>query len=121
MAIAFIPNPLELPCVNHLDGDKTNSAVSNLEWTTHSGNVRHARDAGLCYYPNVFDDGASSSGREKLTREQVEYIRSVYRPYDKEFGARPLARRFGLDHSNIRRIASGRNYVTRAVIQTNED
>lgn len=113
VAVAFVLNPNNLPCVNHIDGVKGNNSVDNLEWVTHSENVRHARDTGLCYYPNVFDDGASSSKREKLTKEEVEYIRSVYKPHDKEFGARPLARKYGVDHSCIHRLASRKNYITR--------
>lgn len=35
---AFIPNPLNLPCLNHKDEDKTNNAASNLEWCTHAYN-----------------------------------------------------------------------------------
>jgi L-2-hydroxyglutarate oxidase LhgO len=44
VAQAFIPNPLGLPHVNHMDGNKANPMASNLEWSTHSKNMCHARD-----------------------------------------------------------------------------
>lgn len=42
VANSFIPNPNELPQVNHIDGDKTNNCVDNLEWCTNQDNVIHA-------------------------------------------------------------------------------
>lgn len=43
----FIPNPNNLPEVNHKDGDKSNCYEWNLEWCTHSGNMLHAYRTGL--------------------------------------------------------------------------
>lgn len=39
VAIAFIPNPNNLPCVNHKDEDKMNNIYTNLEWCNHRYNV----------------------------------------------------------------------------------
>lgn len=47
VAQAFIPNPQFKPCINHLDGNKLNNNVNNLEWVTYSENNKHAYDKGL--------------------------------------------------------------------------
>lgn len=46
-ARTFIPNPLNLPMVNHKDGDKTHCTYDNLEWSTAKDNLNHARRIGL--------------------------------------------------------------------------
>lgn len=40
VAEAFLPNPESKPIIDHIDGDKTNNALSNLRWVTYSENSR---------------------------------------------------------------------------------
>lgn len=47
VAEAFIPNPDCLTEINHIDTNKQNNKASNLEWTDHSGNMRHAYAHGI--------------------------------------------------------------------------
>ena len=47
VARAFIPNPDNMPTVNHKDGNKLNNCVSNLEWVSYSENNTHALRTGL--------------------------------------------------------------------------
>ena len=47
---AFIPNPLNKPHINHIDGNKQNNDLSNLEWATNKENSQHAVNLGLTTY-----------------------------------------------------------------------
>lgn len=47
LAEAFIPNPNNLPCVNHKNGNKKDNRIENLEWCTAAYNNQHAYDIGL--------------------------------------------------------------------------
>ena len=112
VAQAFIPNPDNLPQVNHKDGNKQNNCVENLEWCTSSYNVKHAFDTGL-----------------KTQKKGIENVcsKSVYQ-YDKNMNLlkvwgsmKEVEREIGVNHSAILRCAKKKQktaggYVWRYVI-----
>lgn len=95
VGLVFLDNPDNLPTINHKDGNKKNNHISNLEWATYGENNKHAYDNGLKH--------------KKLSKEDIEYIQKVYKPYDKEFGSRALSKKFGVSQGRISGVARGVN------------
>lgn len=66
VAKAFIPNPDQLPEVNHEDGNKHNPSKDNLKWCTRAYNAEHAANNGL--YPASFRNGGAKLSFEDVVR-----------------------------------------------------
>ncbi|WP_424140422.1 hypothetical protein [Roseomonas chloroacetimidivorans] len=86
MAETFVPNPRELPQVNHLDSDRTNAAHWNLEWCDQSRNIQHAyetgrRDVGANHHFSRLPRDASGHCKVAFPRKgggwDVEEVRSA--------------------------------------------
>ena len=100
IAKAFIPNPDNLPCINHIDGNSFNNEISNLEWCTHKQNIQHAFRIGLV--PKVMGEKTTNA---KLTEEQVLFIYNSNKCY------KDLMKMFNVTSSScIYSIKSGRTW-----------
>jgi hypothetical protein len=102
VAMVFIPNPEEKPFVNHIDGNKENNCVSNLEWCTHKENVQHSFETSL--NPTKGEGNIHA----KLTEHDVVEIRKLYKTG--EYTHRQLAQMFNVNHSSIGTLLRGKSW-----------
>lgn len=121
VAQAFIPNPENKPFVNHLDGNKLNNCVANLEWCTCAENNRHARETGLhiqirghkLNYLSTATKAkalANLKDKSKLTPDEVRWARRVFVPRSKQFSATALAAQFGTSVAAMCKIVHHQTY-----------
>ena len=97
LAETFIPNPNNYAVVNHIDENKLNNALSNLEWVTHKENTDKYRDNRVAENPFY--------NRRKLTANDVAFIRTA-----KERSCSELAKRFGVSKVTISNVKNRKLY-----------
>lgn len=95
VAEAFIPNPENKPFINHIDANKQNNSVENLEWCTQSENMKHACENNL--QPKGLNTYCG-----KFTREQREDIKRLWD--SGKCSKREIARKYGVSHTCVNDI-----------------
>jgi hypothetical protein len=103
VAKAFIPNPENLPFVNHKNGVKTDNRLENLEWCTASYNTQHAYDLGITYAPK-----GENHPKSKLTDNDILFISELYKT--KSFTQKEIGVIFNVNHSLISRVVRNKRW-----------
>lgn len=102
VATAFVPNPDNLPQINHKNAVKADNRADNLEWCSCKYNINHAVDSGLW--------NAAKGSRHrmaKLTESDVLAIRTMKRS---GISTRDLAARFSVSRATIGDLLAGRTW-----------
>lgn len=102
VAQCFIPNPDGKPQVNHIDGDKHNNHVDNLEWVTPKENAHHAIENNLTTLLR-----GEKSPTNKLSSENVLEIRSFI---NEGVTVKELAKKYSVHTSTIYRIKHDKSW-----------
>jgi len=114
IAINFIENKYNKPCINHINGIKSDCSIKNLEWVTHQENCQHSWDTGLSKVSQKQIDQAKQNIKKarkinrKLSFKDAQEIRSKYKKGDTSH--RKLAKEYGLNHNAIRLILNNETY-----------
>lgn len=102
VATAFINNVNNYPQVNHIDGDKLNNKVDNLEWVSNSMNQLHAHKTGLKRSLK-----GENSNRAILTNEKVLEMKNKYKSGSK---IKDLHKEFGIKYTTCWHIIKGNGH-----------
>lgn len=100
VAEVFIENPDNKPQVNHIDGNKGNNRIDNLEWVTSSENAIHAFKNHL----------RTPNGPTSLSEDQIRYIREHYKFRDAEYSTVAMAKKLGVGKETVARVVRGNTY-----------
>ena len=98
LAEVFIPNPYGYKVVNHIDENKLNISLNNLEWTTSKKNTQ-------LYLQNRYIENAYSNNR-KLTKNDIDFIRN-----NKSISNKKLAKMFNVSATTISNVKNNKLYI----------
>lgn len=102
--------------VHHVNEDTMDNRIENLEVMSRSEHTRlHQAGRKVADWVRKAQSermmGKPNTACRKLSDKDVKFIRAHYTPRDREFGLRPLAKKYGINHSALHRIIKGARYT----------
>ncbi len=101
VAELFIKNAKKKPCVNHINGNKENNRVENLEWCTYSENNNHAYNLRL-------NHSGQDHTNSKLKNKDIQEIKAERKKGTK---FKEIAKRFKVSTTTIYKVVNNTRYV----------
>lgn len=102
----FLENPEKKPQVNHIDGNKLNNNISNLEWVTAKENHTHAIENGLACSVGERNKSSKVDWAIVLTIRTIPYSKSATN-HNKNLKNSHISALYGITYSSIWRIRKG--------------
>ena len=100
VCIVFLENKKNKPCVNHINGIKTDNRIENLEWCTYSENEIHS-------FKFLGKKGNGILGR-KIDVSELDNIKNLYK---NGMFQKDIAKKYNVSNSCIQQILNGARYI----------
>ena len=105
VAELFLPNPNNLSDVDHLDSDRMNPSVDNLEWVSHEENIRRAYERGHHEGRAV----GENNNRSRLNKDIVNQIRMEYWFYS--VTVMEISKKYNIPWTTVDHVVKGETWV----------
>lgn len=104
VALTFLPNPDDKPAINHVNNDRIDNSVQNLEWCTNQENTNHAKAQ------NRLAGGSSPGEQHPMSKLTADTIRRIRKDFSAGHSGKYICEKYGVSPSHASRIKHGQSW-----------